>query len=98
MPPPRTAARYVSPDAETMHDIVVLRTDAGRWRVLDVDVDADTVVHVETLLGYDDRLSQATALALDYAHQMQLFLDGVRLEHPLPSKRPDPPAEPACVA
>jgi hypothetical protein len=94
MPPPRTAARYVARSAE--HDVVVLRTGAGRWRVLDL-ADGETV-HVESLLGHDDRRAQAIALALDYAHQMQLYCDGARLDHPLPSKRPDAPREPACAA
>ena len=94
MPPPRTAARYVTHSAE--HDVVVLRSSAGRWRVLDL-AEGETV-HVETLLGHDDRQAQANALALDYAHPMQQFVDRERLDHPLPSKRPEPPREPACAA
>ena len=59
-----------------------------------------TVVHVETLTGFDDLLSQASALAVDYATEQQAYHDGERLEDPLPRLRPDPPPEeePACAA
>ena len=60
MPPPRTAATYRARDG-SQHDVLVLTTPAGRWRILDTT--ETTVVHVETLTGFDDLLSQATALA-----------------------------------
>jgi hypothetical protein len=97
MPPPRTAATYRARDG-SQHDVLVLTTPAGRWRILDTT--ETTVVHVETLTGFDDLLSQATALAEDYAAEQQAFHDGERLEDPLPRLRPDPPSEqePACAA
>ena len=79
MPPPRTAARYCARDG-SRHDVLVLTTPAGRWRILDTT--ETTVVHVETLTGIDDLLSQATALARDYATRRFAF--GKRLlDHPL---------------
>src|SRR3954451_6268163 len=98
MPPPRTVATYQARDGR-QHDVLVLTTPAGRWRILDTTV--ATVVHVETLTGEDDRLSQATALARDYASEQQAYHDGERLEDPLPRLRPAPPhepEEPACAA
>src|SRR3954452_17589991 len=103
MPPPRTAATYHARDGSE-HDVLVLTTPAGRWRILDTS--DDDVVHVETLTGHDDRLSQATALARDYAAEQQAYHDGERLEDPLPRPRPaGPPGgepvqaqEPACAA
>jgi hypothetical protein len=97
MPPPRTAAAYRARDGSP-HDVLVLTTPAGRWRILDTT--ETTVVHVETLTGFDDLLSQATALAEDYAAEQQAYHDGERLEDPLPRQRPDPPPEqePACAA
>ena len=94
MPPPRPVARYRARDG-TEHEIFVLRSAAGRWRI--VDADARAIVHVETLLGWDDRLSQAIAVARDYAEQRQAFLTGERETDPLPTHRPDPPAEPAAT-
>ena len=97
MPPPRTAATYRARDG-SRHDVLVLTTPAGRWRILDTS-DRE-VVHVETLTGFDDLLSQATAVAEDYAAEQQAYHDGERLEDPLPRLRPDPPPEeePACAA
>ena len=97
MPPPRTAATYRARDS-CEHDVLVLTTPAGRWRILDTT--ETTVVHVETLTGFDDLLSQATALAEDYASEQQAYCDGERLEDPLPRRRPDPPDEdePVCAA
>src|SRR3954454_4712380 len=103
MPPPHTAATYLARDG-CRHDVLVLTTPAGRWRILDTT--ETTVVHVETLTGHDDRLSQATALAEDYAAEQQAFHDGARLEAPLPRLRPGAPPEdepmqpqePACAA
>src|SRR3954465_9330550 len=98
MPPPRTAASYTARDGSE-HDVLVLTTPAGRWRILDTS--DDDVVHVETLTGHADLLSQATALARDYAAEAQAYHDGERLEDPLPALRPDPPREteePACAA
>src|SRR3954449_5413840 len=97
MPPSRSVASYHARDGSP-HDVLVLFTPAGRWRILDTT--ETTVVHVETLTGDDDRLSQATALARDYATQQQAYHDGERLEDPLPRLRPDPPSEeePACAA
>jgi hypothetical protein len=97
MPPPRTAATYHARDGRR-HDVLVLTTPAGRWRILDT---TDTeVVHVETLTGFDDLLSQASALAVDYAAEQRAYHDGERLEDPLPRLRPEPPSEeePACAA
>lgn len=90
MPPPRAVAAYRSRDGRT-HDVVVLKTPADRWRVLDICDSA--VIHVETLMGDDDRLSQATALADDYAAQQDAYHAGDRLDDPLPRLRPLPPAE-----
>src|SRR3954454_24401703 len=103
MPPPRTAASYRARDG-SQHDVLVLTTPAGRWRILDTS--DDDAVHAETLTGNDDRLSQATALARDYAAEQQAYHDGERLEDPLPRRRPgaapeDEPGrrqEPACAA
>src|SRR3954462_13606120 len=97
MPPPRTAATYRARDG-SQHEVLVLTTPAGRWRILDTT--DTTVVHVETLTGYDDLLSQATALAADYAPATQPYHGGERLEAPLPRLRPAPPheEEPACAA
>src|SRR3954467_8812199 len=98
MPPPRTAATYRARDGSE-HDVLVLTTPAGRWQILDTT--DTTVVHVETLTGEDDRLSQATALARDYASEPQAYHDAARPEAPLPRLRPDPPhepEEPACAA
>src|SRR3954468_13478395 len=90
MPPPRTAATYHARNGSE-HDVLVLTTAAGRWRILDTT--ETTVVHVETLTGHDDRLSQATALARAYAAEAQAYHDGERLEDPLPRLRPDAPPE-----
>lgn len=90
MPPPRTAASYRARDGRR-HDVQVFTTRAGRWRILDV-TDED-VVHVETLTGFDDRQSQAVALAEDYANEQDAYHAGERLEDPLPSNRPEPPEE-----
>ncbi|RKQ90839.1 hypothetical protein C8N24_0654 [Solirubrobacter pauli] len=87
---PRVAASYRARDGN-QHDVLVLRTPAGRWRVLDAC--DHRVVHVETLTGYDDRLSQASALAEDYAKEEDAYHSGERLDDPLPRRRPDPPDE-----
>ena len=62
-----------------------------------VDASDTDVAHVETLTGFDDRLSQGEALTCDHANEMHAYHDGERLEDPLPRLRPDPPAEPACA-
>src|SRR3954454_10079163 len=85
MPPPRSVATYHARDG-SQHDVLVLTTPVGRWRILDTS--DHEVVHVETLTGEDDRLSQATALARDYAAEAQAYHDGERLEDPLPRRRP----------
>ena len=90
MPPPRTAASYRARDG-SRHDVQVLTTPAGRGRILDVG--ETDVVHVETLTGFDDRLSQATALAEDYAAEEDAYHAGDRLDDPLPRNRPSPPNE-----
>ena len=58
MSAPRTAARYHARDG-TAHTVIVYRTPAGRWRV--IDTAGEDAVIVETLTGHDDRLSQAQA-------------------------------------
>jgi hypothetical protein len=72
MPDPVTAARYRARDG-TEHQVLVERSAAGRWRVLDA-VDDDAIV-VDTLTGLDDRLDQAVALARDYAAEQQAHHD-----------------------
>src|SRR3954447_16280882 len=87
MPPPRSVATYRARDGSE-HDVLVLTTPVRRRRILDTS--DHEVVHVETLIGDDDRLSQATAVAVDYAGQAQAYHDGERVEDPLPSPGPDP--------
>jgi hypothetical protein len=91
MPPPRVAARYRARDG-IEHHVIVYRTPAGRWRILDA-VGEDAII-VETLTGFDDRLGQAEALARDYAGEQQLHHDGERPDDPLPRLRPLGPEEP----
>ena len=43
---------------------------------------------ITTLTGYDDRLSQARAVAIDYARQRAEFLRGERDDDPYPAARP----------
>src|SRR4051794_33375526 len=97
MTAPRVAASFRARDGK-QHDVLVLRTPAGRWRVLDTC--NDRVIHVETLTGFDDRLSQASALAEDYAKEQDAFHSGERPDNPLPRLRPAPPneGEAACAA
>jgi hypothetical protein len=85
MAAPRITARYTTRDGRE-HTILVYRTPAGRWRV--VDHDGDGAIIVETLTGFDDRLSQAQALAHDYAREQQAYHDGDRDTDPLPRLRP----------
>jgi hypothetical protein len=82
----RVTAHYRSRDGSE-HVVLVDRTPAGRWRVLD-RAGGHTIV-VDTLTGFDDRLSQAQALARDYASEQQAYRDGGRLEDPLPRPQPE---------
>jgi hypothetical protein len=79
--PEQAAAHYRTRDG-TEHVVLTYRTPEGRWQVLD-RANHSTLV-VETLTGHDDRLSQAEALARDYAAEQQAYHDGQRLENPLP--------------
>jgi hypothetical protein len=79
----RRIARYDAADGP--HDVVVSRDDAGRWQV--IDSGARREIEIETLRGYDDRLGQAEALALDYAREQQAFAVGLREDPPFPSAR-----------
>jgi glucose dehydrogenase len=79
--PNHATARYRARDG-TEHKVLVQRTPEGRWRVLDRR--GDQTVVVETLTGHDDRLTQAEALARDYAAEQQAYHGGQRLENPLP--------------
>jgi hypothetical protein len=96
MPDPATAACYRARDG-TEHRVLVERSAAGRWRVLDA-VDDDDAIVVDTLTGQDDRLDQAAALARDYAAEQQAHHDGARLDDPLPRHRPDDGEERSCAA
>jgi len=60
--------------------------ETGRWQILDIGPHG--AVAVDTLTGYDDRLSQARAVAVDYAGQRAAFLRGERDDDPYPSARP----------
>jgi hypothetical protein len=95
MPDPFSAARYRARDG-TEHQVLVERSAAGRWRVLDA-VDDDAIV-VDTLTGQNDRLDQAAALARDYAAEQQAHHDGARLDDPLPRREPAAGEEPSCAA
>ena len=48
------------------HELVVRATAAGGWRVIDLDVDAETAHVVDTLAGDEDGRPQAEAIARDY--------------------------------
>jgi hypothetical protein len=50
-------------------------------------VHADGSTLVQALLGRDDGLRQARALAVDYATEKQAFHLGARLDDPLPTRR-----------
>src|SRR5215208_1452799 len=64
-------------------EVRVQRDEAGRWQVLDIGPHG--AVAVDTLTGYDDRLSQARAVAVDYARQRAAFLRGERDDNPYPT-------------
>lgn len=51
---------------DARHTLVVRRSADGNWRVLDIDVIADTAQIVETLTDDHDGRSQAEAIARDY--------------------------------
>ena len=67
-------------------EVRVQRDEAGRWQILDIGPHG--AVAVDTLTGYDDRLSQAHAVAVDYARQRAAFLRGERDNDPYPAARP----------
>ena len=67
-------------------EVRVQRDGAGRWQVLDIGPHG--AVAVDTLTGYDDRLSQARAVAFDYARQRAAFLRGERDDDPYPAAGP----------
>ncbi len=48
------------------HELVVRATAEGGWRVIDLDVDAETAHIVDTLAGELDGRAQAEAIARDY--------------------------------
>ena len=48
------------------HELVVRATAEGGWRVIDLDLDAETAHVVETLDGDEDGRPQAEAIARDY--------------------------------
>src|ERR1017187_7104940 len=48
------------------HELVVRETAEGSWRVIDLDVDADTAHVVDMLAGDEDGRPQAEAIARDY--------------------------------
>jgi hypothetical protein len=94
--PTSTTARYRARDG-TVHLVLSYRTPEQRWQV--IDRHGDTTVVVETLIGHDDRLPQAEAIARDYAAEQQAYHDGERLEDPLPEPRPHPIREQqSCAA
>jgi hypothetical protein len=64
-------------------EVRVQRDAAGRWQILDIGPHG--AVAVDTLTGYDDRLSQARAVAVDYARQRAAFLRGERDDDPYPT-------------
>jgi hypothetical protein len=72
--------------AGTWHEIQVTRDPEGRWQV--IDTAGSQLTLVETLPGHDDRLSQAQALARDYADQQRAYHAGEREGNPLP-RRPE---------
>jgi hypothetical protein len=54
-------------DAEgATHELVVHATAEGGWRVIDLDLDAETAHVVDTLAGDEDGRPQAEAIARDY--------------------------------
>ena len=67
-------------------EVRVQRDAAGRWQILDIGPHG--AVAVDTLTGYDDRLSQARAVAVDYAAQRAAFLRGERDDDPYQVARP----------
>jgi hypothetical protein len=94
MPTPVTAPRYHARDGSE-HQVLVERSAAGRWCVLDA-VGDDAIV-VDTLAGQDDRLAQAAALARDYAAEQQAHHDQ-RLDDRLPRPQPEASEERSCAA
>ena len=65
-----------------IREVRIERDEAGRWQILDIGPHG--AVAVDTLTGYDDRLSQARAVAVDYARQRAAFLRGERDNDPYP--------------
>ena len=57
--------RYRDAD-RARHELVVRETADGGWRVLDVNVEAETARLVEALTGDGDGRPQAEAVARDY--------------------------------
>jgi hypothetical protein len=61
--PPIGSYRYADGSS---HELVVRQTPDGDWRVLDLDVEAQTTHVVDTLAGDQDGRPQAEAVARDY--------------------------------
>ena len=87
----RRASGPVGPDAgaapascspDGWHAVYIALDEAGRWQVFDAS--AAGLVLVETLTGHDDLVSQAQALALDYAREQAAYRAGRRDSCPLP--------------
>ena len=76
----RVCAGYRSPDG--WHAVYIALDEAGRWQIFDAS--AAGLVLVETLTGHDDLVSQAEALALDYAREQAAYRAGRRDSCPLP--------------
>jgi hypothetical protein len=76
----RVCAGYQAPGE--WHTVFIALDEAGRWQVFDSSPAGRVLV--ETLCGHDDRIDQAQALALDYAHEQAAFHTGEREFDPLP--------------
>jgi hypothetical protein len=67
----------------TRHELVVRESADGDWRVLDLDVEAETAHVVETLAGEEDGRPQAEAIARDYLTTVQAASAGPRPRDPI---------------
>jgi len=79
----RVCASYHAPGG--WHTVYIALDEVGRWQVFDASPAG--FVLIETLVGHDDHIDQAQALAVDYAGEQAAFHAGERESDPLPRAR-----------
>lgn len=98
-PEPALALGYKRADGHTRRVLVTVDV-TGVWGVYDVPTGPVGEKHgqlVDRLLGFDDRLGQALALAADYRACQEQYHAGQRTRMPCPDPLPKPVRVPLTV-